>query len=84
MLAHMCHGVKLLLADLAGEFLLCVTMHDLVVLMQGPELLEGFAAGHTLREKEEGFGCGLGLAATSTGPQFPHPKSAGEMAGPDV
>lgn len=46
--AHMRHGVELLLADLAGELLLRVAMHDLVVLMQGPELLEGFATRYAL------------------------------------
>ena len=47
------HGVELLLTDLAGEFLLGVTMHNLVVLVQRPELLEGFSASHTLERKTQ-------------------------------
>ena len=49
----MSHGVELLLTDLTGELLLCVAMDDLVVLMQGPQLLEGLAARHTLEEEPE-------------------------------
>lgn len=44
------HRVKLLLTDLAGELLLGIAMDDLVVLVQRPQLLEGFATGHTLEE----------------------------------
>ena len=54
--AHMRHGVELLLADLAGEFLLRVAMHDLVVLMQGPELLEGFATRYALWKRSRTLG----------------------------
>lgn len=46
--AHVGHGVELLLADLAGEFLLGVAVHDLDVLVEGPELLEGFVTGDAL------------------------------------
>lgn len=47
------HRVKLLLTDLAGELLLGVAMDDLVVLVQRPQLLEGFATGHTLEETRQ-------------------------------
>lgn len=47
-LAHMRHGVELLLADLTRELFFRVAMHDLVVLMEGPQLLKSFAAGYTL------------------------------------
>lgn len=49
-LAHMRHGVKLLLADLTGELLLRVAVHYLVVFVKRPQLLEGFATRHALRE----------------------------------
>lgn len=58
------HGVELLLTDLAGELFLRIAMHDLVVLMQGPELLEGFATCYALWE-EENFGCEPELASPS-------------------
>lgn len=54
--AHMRHGVELLLADLAGELLLRVAMHDLVVLVQGPELLEGFATRYALWKRSRTLG----------------------------
>lgn len=47
-LAHVRHGVKLLLADLTGELLLRVAVHYLVVLMKRPQFLEGFATCHAL------------------------------------
>lgn len=47
--AHMGHGVELLLADLAGELLLCIAMDDLVVLVERPELLEPLPTGHALQ-----------------------------------
>lgn len=53
MFAHVGHGVEFLLADLAGEFLLGVAVHDLDVLVEGPELLEGFVAGHALGWAEQ-------------------------------
>ena len=52
-LPHVSHGVELLLTDLTGELLLCVAMDDLVVFMQGPQLLEGLAARHTLEGEPE-------------------------------
>lgn len=78
-LAHMCHGVKLLLTDLTGELLLRVAMHYLVVLVQGPELLEGFATCHAL--KGNSFSCDPEPALASLVPQFPHLKCAGKKAG---
>lgn len=42
------HGVELLLADLAGEPLLSIAMDHLVMLLQGPELLEGLPTSNTL------------------------------------
>lgn len=83
-LANVRHGVKLLLADLAGELLLCVAMHYLVVLVKRPQLLKGFATRHALREKKST------LAATRSYPWplkaglFLHLKSAGKKAGPAV
>ena len=47
-LPHVGHGVKFLLADLAGELLLGVAVDDLVVLVQRPQLFEGLAACDTL------------------------------------
>lgn len=47
--AHVGHGVELLFADLTGELLLGVAVDDLVVLMEGPELLEPLPARHTLQ-----------------------------------
>lgn len=47
-LADMGHGVELFLANLAGELLLSVAVHDLVVLVQRPQLFEGLAARCTL------------------------------------
>lgn len=70
--AHMRHGVELLLTDLAGELLLRVAMHDLVVLMQGPELLEGFATRYALWEEEHNFGCEPEVASAPLRPQLPH------------
>lgn len=49
---HMSHGVKFLLADLAGELLLGIAVDDLIVFVQRPELLKPFPAGHTLQGKE--------------------------------
>ena len=46
---HVGHGVELLLADLAGELLLGIAMDNLVVLVEGPELLEPLSARHTLQ-----------------------------------
>lgn len=40
MLTDVCHGVELLLADFTREFLLGVAVHNLDVLVQGPQLLE--------------------------------------------
>ena len=37
---HVSHGIELLLADLTGKLLLCVSMDDLDMLMKGPEFLE--------------------------------------------
>lgn len=61
------HGMKLLLADLTGELLLRIAVHYLVVLMKRPQLLEGFATRHALREKEERFGCNVELPSASLG-----------------
>ena len=47
--SDMRHGVELLLTDFTGEFLLCVAMHNLVVLMEGPELFEDLTTCHTLK-----------------------------------
>lgn len=47
-LADVGHGVELLFTYLAGELLLSVAVHDLVVLVQRPQLLEGLAARCTL------------------------------------
>lgn len=44
----MSHGVKLLLTDLTGKLLLGVAMDDFVVLMQRPQLFEGFSTCDTL------------------------------------
>lgn len=52
MLPHVSHGVELLLTDLAGELLLCVAVDNLVVFVQGPQLLEGLAACDTLKQWE--------------------------------
>lgn len=54
MFAHVGHGVELLLADLAGELLLGIAMDNLVVLMEGPELLEPLPTCHTL-QRERGW-----------------------------
>lgn len=47
-LAHVGHGVELLLADLTRELLLRVAVYNLIVLVEGPELLKSFATCHTL------------------------------------
>lgn len=63
-LAHVRHGVELLLADLTGELLLRVAVNDLVVLVKRPQLLESFATGHALRERKSAVaetGTTLGL-----------------------
>lgn len=52
-LANVCHCVELLLADLARELLLGVAVHDLDVLMQRPQLLEGLVAGDTLQDSDK-------------------------------
>lgn len=78
-LAHVCHRVELLLTDLTGELLLRVAMHYLVVLMQGPELLEGFAAGHALWESRQSFAWGPELALAPTGP-VSSPEECGKKA----
>lgn len=49
MFAHVGHGVELLLADLAGELLLCIAVDNLVVLVERPELLEPLPARHALQ-----------------------------------
>lgn len=54
--AHVGHGVELLLADLAGELLLSVAMDNLVVLMEGPELLEPLPARHALQGEKRWAG----------------------------
>ena len=51
MFAHVGHGVELLLTDLTGELLLSIAMDDLVVLMEGPELLEPLPTRHALQEE---------------------------------
>jgi hypothetical protein len=43
------HGVELLLTDLTAELLLSVTVNNLVVLMERPELLKGLATRYTLK-----------------------------------
>lgn len=53
MLTDMGHGVELLLTDFTGEFLLCIAVHDLDVLMQRPQLLERLVAGDTLMDKKK-------------------------------
>lgn len=52
-LANVCHCVELLLADLARELLLGVAVHDLDVLMQRPQLLEGLVAGNALQDTDK-------------------------------
>lgn len=52
--AHVGHGVELLLADLAGELLLGIAMDNLVVLVEGPELLEPLPARHALQGERGG------------------------------
>lgn len=47
------HRVELLLADLTGELLLCITVDDLVVLVERPQLLKGLATGDTLEGPRE-------------------------------
>lgn len=39
-LTDMRHRVELLFTDVTGELLLCVTVYNLIVFMQGPELLK--------------------------------------------
>lgn len=53
MLTDVCHGVELLLADFTREFLFGIAVHNLNVLVQGPQLLERLVAGDTLVDKEK-------------------------------
>lgn len=53
-LADVGHGVELFLADLARELLLGVAVHNLDVLVQRPELLEGFVTGDALEMTHDG------------------------------
>lgn len=58
-LAHVSHGVELLLTNFTGELLFCVAVHNFIVLVEGPELLKSFATCHTLwKEKTLGPGSG--------------------------
>lgn len=50
MLTDVRHGVELLLADFTREFLFGIAVHDLNVLVQGPQLLERLVAGDTLMD----------------------------------
>lgn len=47
-LSDMGHGVEFLLTNLTGKFLLCKSMDNLDMLMEGPQLLKGLITGHTL------------------------------------
>lgn len=40
MFPHMGHGVELLFTNLTREFLFCISMDNLDMLMEGPEFLE--------------------------------------------
>lgn len=48
-LANMSHGKEFLPAYLTSELFLSVSVDDFIVFVQGPKLLEVFAAGKTLQ-----------------------------------
>lgn len=52
MLTDMSHSVELLLTDITWELLFGITMHNLNVLMQWPQLLKRLVAGNTLNNKK--------------------------------
>lgn len=59
-LSDMGHGVEFLLTNLTGKFLLCKSMDNLDMLMEGPQLLKGLITGHTLRHKKTETHCYTG------------------------
>lgn len=51
-LTDMGHRVEFLLTNLTGKFLLCKSMDNLNMLVEGPQLLKGLITWHTLGHKK--------------------------------